>query len=195
MERKKPVFERNSQPAAEEAQQPDVIINRLINDTFRPTEAQKRAKAALLASLADPSNTILDARSISLATALKLTGITTLRGWWDQPGFQHWFMNKEETKQKIKYLTDKALESVTQILDDPDPRTSSAKVAILKTLLQYEAAEVQTKTNTRFDSMDIVQLRAFLKQNAHLIRPLLEETKPATVSAEEQGADEDDNNY
>ncbi len=163
----------------------------MINDTFRPTEAQKRAKAALMAALADPSNTILDARAINLGTALKLTNVPTVRSWWDQPGFQNWFLNKEETKQKIKYLTDKALESVTQILDDPDPRTSSAKVAILKTLLQYEAAEVQTKTNTRFDSMDIVQLRAFLKQNAHLIRPLLEETKPATVQSEEQ--DEDDN--
>ena len=191
MERKKPVFERNSQSTEEDAQQPDVIINRLINDTFRPTEAQRKAKAALLASLADPANAILDTRSINLATALKLTGVTTLRGWWDQPGFQAWFLNKEETKQKIKYLTDKALESVSQILDDPDPRASSAKVSILKTLLQYEAAEVQTKTNTRFDSMDIVQLRAFLKQNAHLIRPLLEEGKSVTVAVEEQ--DEDDN--
>lgn len=191
MERKKPVFERNSQLAEENSTEPDVIINRLINDTFRPTEAQRKAKAALLASLADPANTILDTRSINLATALKLTGVTTVRGWWDQPGFQAWFLNKEETKQKIKYLTDKALESVSQILDDPDPRTSSAKVSILKTLLQYEAAEVQTKTNTRFDSMDIVQLRAFLKQNAHLIRPLLEEGKSVTVAVEEQ--DEDDN--
>ena len=191
MERKKPVFERNSQLAEENSTEPDVIINRLINDTFRPTEAQRKAKAALLASLADPANTILDTRSINLATALKLTGVTTVRSWWDQPGFQAWFLNKEETKQKIKYLTDKALESVSQILDDPDPRASSAKVSILKTLLQYEAAEVQTKTNTRFDSMDIVQLRAFLKQNAHLIRPLLEEGKSVTVAVEEQ--DEDDN--
>lgn len=191
MERKKPVFERNSQPSEEETQQPDVIINRLINDTFRPTEAQKKAKAALMAALTDPAYSLLDAKSINLATALKMTGITTLRGWWDQPGFQNWFLNKEETKQKIKYLTDKALESVSQILDDPDPRASAAKVSILKTLLQYEAAEVQTKTNTRFDSMDIVQLRAFLKQNAHLIRPLLEEGKSATVVVEEQ--DEDDN--
>jgi len=191
MERKKPVFERNSQPTEEDAQQPDVIINRLINDTFRPTEAQRKAKAAFLASLADPANALLDSRSINLATALKLTNTPTVRSWWDQPGFQNWFLNKEETKQKIKYLTDKALESVSQILDDPDPRASTAKVSILKTLLQYEAAEVQTKTNTRFDSMDIVQLRAFLKQNAHLIRPLLEEGKSSTVAVEEQ--DEDDN--
>jgi len=191
MERKKPVFERNSQPTEEDVQQPDVIINRLINDTFRPTEAQRKAKAAFLASLADPANALLDSRSINLATALKLTNTPTVRSWWDQPGFQNWFLNKEETKQKIKYLTDKALESVSQILDDPDPRASTAKVSILKTLLQYEAAEVQTKTNTRFDSMDIVQLRAFLKQNAHLIRPLLEEGKSSTVAVEEQ--DEDDN--
>ena len=193
MERKKPVFERNTQLTEEESQRPDVVMERLINDTFRPTESQKKAKAALMAALADPGCTILDVRSINLATALKLTGITTLRGWWNQPGFQGWFLNKEETKQKIKYLTDRALDAVNQVLDDPDPRSSSAKVTILKILLQHETAEAQIKTNTRFDSMDIVQLRAFLKQNAHLIRPLLEEAKPATVSAEEDEPDADHN--
>ena len=194
MERKKPTFERDSGPAENQQTGPDVIISKLINDTFRPTEAQKRAKAALMAALSDPMNSLLDPKTISMTLAMRLTGIQTLNTWWHQPGFQNWFLNKEETKQKIKYLTDKALETAVQILDDPDPRTANAKVAILRTLMQYEAAEVQTKTNTRFDSMDMQQLRGFLKQNAHIIRPLLEEAKSATVTSESEDNNDENNN-
>lgn len=194
MERKKPTFERNSSPAEGEQAGPDVIIAKLINDTFRPTEAQKRAKAALMAALSDPMNSLIDPKTIGMTLAMRLTGVQTLNHWWQQPGFQAWFLNKEETKQKIKYLTDKALETAVQILDDPDPRTANAKVAILRTLMQYEAAEVQTKTNTRFDSMDMQQLRGFLKQNAHIIRPLLEEAKSATVTSESEDVNDENNN-
>lgn len=194
MERKKPTFERNSSPAEGEQTGPDVIISKLINDTFRPTEAQKRAKAALMAALSDPMNSLIDPKTISMTLAMRLTGVQTLNHWWQQPGFQAWFLNKEETKQKIKYLTDKALETAVQILDDPDPRTANAKVAILRTLMQYEAAEVQTKTNTRFDSMDMQQLRGFLKQNAHIIRPLLEEAKSVTVTSESEDVSDENNN-
>ena len=194
MERKKPTFERDSGPTENQQNGPDVIISKLINDTFRPTEAQKRAKAALMAALSDPMNSLLDPKTISMTLAMRLTGIQTLNTWWHQPGFQNWFLNKEETKQKIKYLTDKALETAVQILDDPDPRTANAKVAILRTLMQYEAAEVQTKTNTRFDSMDMQQLRGFLKQNAHIIRPLLEEAKSATVTSESEDNSDENNN-
>ena len=194
MERKKPTFERNSSPSEGEQIGPDVIISKLINDTFRPTEAQKRAKAALMAALSDPMNSLIDPKTISMTLAMRLTGVQTLNHWWQQPGFQAWFLNKEETKQKIKYLTDKALETAVQILDDPDPRTANAKVAILRTLMQYEAAEVQTKTNTRFDSMDMQQLRGFLKQNAHIIRPLLEEAKSATVTSESEDVNDENNN-
>ena len=194
MERKKPTFERNSSPSEGEQDGPHVVISKLINDTFRPTESQKRAKAALMAALSDPMNSLIDPKTISMTLAMRLTGVQTLNHWWQQPGFQAWFLNKEETKQKIKYLTDKALETAVQILDDPDPSTANAKVAILRTLMQYEAAEVQTKTNTRFDSMDMQQLRGFLKQNAHIIRPLLEEAKSATVTTEsEDDSDENDN--
>jgi len=186
MERKKPVFERDSGPTEANQSKPDVVITRLINDTFRPTEAQRRAKSALLAALSDPTCAIFEVKTISAAQAATLCSNDSVLSWWKQPGFKAWFLNKDETRQKIKYLTDKALESVTQVLEDPDPRASASKVAILKILLQYEAAEIQTKTNTRFDSMDITQLRAFLKQNAHLIRPLLEETKPATLESAEE---------
>ena len=193
MERKKPLFERDSGPADTERPQPDVIINRLINDTFRPTEAQRRAKAAFLAALTDPTCAIFDVKSISAGQAATLCHNDSVHTWWKQPGFKAWFLNKDETRQKIKYLTDKALEAATQVLEDPDPRASGSKVAILKILLQYEAAEIQTKTNTRFDSMDVMQLKAFLKQNAHLIRPLLEEVKPGMLenSEESDHADSD----
>ena len=147
-----------------------------------------------MAALSDPMNSLLDPKTISMTLAMRLTGIQTLNTWWHQPGFQNWFLNKEETKQKIKYLTDKALETAVQILDDPDPRTANAKVAILRTLMQYEAAEVQTKTNTRFDSMDMQQLRGFLKQNAHIIRPLLDEAKSATVTSESEDNSDENNN-
>jgi len=185
MERKKPIFERNSGPGGENESQPDVILNRLINDTFRPTEAQRRAKAALMAALSDPTCAVFDVKAISSGQAAALCNNESVLTWWKQPGFKPWLLNKDETRQKIKYLTDKALEAVAQVLEDPDPRASGSKVNILKILLQYEASEIQTKTNTRFDSMDIVQLRAFLKQNAHLIRPLLEEGKSGTVPSEE----------
>ena len=185
MERKKPVFERDSGHPAPESQDETNVIGKLIADTFRPTESQRKAKAALLAFLADPETMLFDLKSLTVDRAISLTGIPALRTWWNQPGFRAWFINKEESRQKIKYLTDKALEAVAQVLEDPDPRASGSKVNILKILLQYEASEIQTKTNTRFDSMDIVQLRAFLKQNAHLIRPLLEEGKSGTVPSEE----------
>lgn len=147
-----------------------------------------------MAALTDSNNALLDPRAITLGTAIRLTNVQTLNTWWNQPGFKDWFLNKEETKQKIKYLTDKALEAAIQVLDDPDPRTASSKVNILKILMHYEAAEMQTKTNTRFDSMDMQQLRGFLKQNAHIIRPLLEEAKSVTVMTEEQDSYDKDNN-
>jgi hypothetical protein len=139
-----------------------------------------------MAALSDPTCAIFDVKSINAGQAATMCNNDSLHTWWKQPGFKNWFLNKDETRQKIKYLTDKALEAATQVLEDPDPRASGSKVAILKILLQYEAAEIQTKTNTRFDSMDVLQLKAFLKQNAHLIRPLLEEVKPDMLEASEE---------
>lgn len=190
MERKKPVFERDTGHAAPDSETETSVIGKLIADTFKPTDSQRKAKASLLAFLADPETMLFDLKSLSVDRAISLTSIPALRTWWNQPGFRTWFINKEESRQKIKYLTDKALEAAVQILDDPDPRASSAKVNILKTLLAYEAQEQTQKTHTKFDNMDINQLRGFLKQNAHLIRPLLDEEKPASLpEAEEESND------
>jgi hypothetical protein len=190
MERKKPVFERDTGHPAQDSETETNVIGKLIADTFRPTDSQRKAKAALLAFLADPETMLFDLKSLSVDRAISLTGIPALRTWWNQPGFRAWFINKEESRQKIKYLTDKALEAAVQILDDPDPRASSAKVNILKTLLAYEAQEQTQKTHTKFDNMDINQLRGFLKQNAHLIRPLLDEEKPANLSEAQEEPDD-----
>jgi hypothetical protein len=193
MERKKPVFERDTGHPAQDSETETNVIGKLIADTFRPTDSQRKAKAALLAFLADPETMLFDLKSLSVDRAISLTGIPALRTWWNQPGFRAWFINKEESRQKIKYLTDKALEAAVQILDDPDPRASSAKVNILKTLLAYEAQEQTQKTNTKFDNMDINQLRGFLKQNAHLIRPLLDEEKPANLPEAQEESDDTTN--
>jgi hypothetical protein len=190
MERKKPVFERDTGHPAQDSETETNVIGKLIADTFRPTDSQRKAKAALLAFLADPETMLFDLKSLSVDRAISLTGIPALRTWWNQPGFRAWFINKEESRQKIKYLTDKALEAAVQILDDPDPRASSAKVNILKTLLAYEAQEQTQKTHTKFDNMDINQLRGFLKQNAHLIRPLLDEEKPANLPEAQEEPDD-----
>lgn len=190
MERKKPVFERDTGHPAQDSETETNVIGKLIADTFRPTDSQRKAKAALLAFLADPETMLFDLKSLSVDRAISLTGIPALRTWWNQPGFRAWFINKEESRQKIKYFTDKALEAAVQILDDPDPRASSAKVNILKTLLAYEAQEQTQKTHTKFDNMDINQLRGFLKQNAHLIRPLLDEEKPANLPEAQEEPDD-----
>ena len=64
MERKKPVFERDSGHPNPESQTEENVIGKLIADTFRPTESQRKAKAALLAFLSDPETMLFDLKSL-----------------------------------------------------------------------------------------------------------------------------------
>lgn len=105
--------------------------------------------------------------NLTMAQALKVTDSPSLERWWSEPGFVEWFTNREEEREKIKYLLNKALDSLESVLDDPTTNPN-AKVNATKVLLETAGyltkKPVEKFADDQINKMSEQQLMAFLEQ-------------------------------
>lgn len=134
--------------------------------TFSPTPDMRRAKAAFWSRFAD-APTSLSSDPVTLASAQQFGADKRLSKWWTLPGFSEWFQNREEFRERLEYLADIALDSLEQVLTDPDSNPS-AKVASAKLVL--EAASKMPKKEpdspaTRLEAMTRNELEDYVRKN------------------------------
>lgn len=150
---------------------------------FAPTPDMRRAKAAFWSKFAD--SPMLAADSLTLASVQQVASDKRLTKWWSLPGFAEWFQNKEEFRERLEYLADIALDSLEQVLTDPDSNPS-AKVASAKLVL--EAASKMPKKDaeapaSRLETMSRGELEDYVRKN---LKFLTSDHPPAKVDQTEE---------
>lgn len=145
---------------------------------FTPTPDMRKAKASFWSRFAEAP--ALDGGPVTLAAAQQVATDKRLTKWWSIPGFQDWFQNKEEFKERLEYLADIALDSLESVLTDPDANPS-AKVASAKLVL--EAASKMPKKEadapaSRLETMSRNELEDYVRRNLKYLAPSEDLTPP-----------------
>lgn len=99
---------------------------------FHPTDAMREAKSAFWAVMNDE---VLPPHEITLALVKDTIQSTRIATWWNKPGFQAWFLNKEEYKQRLEYLMNIGMDALERVL-----RTSESDTAIVSAMKLIIAA-------------------------------------------------------
>lgn len=168
-----------------------VKLTQILDDlVFMPSTMQRRIKAAFWTKFSQ--NPIADVGSITAELAARIAGNQNVKKWWSQPGFQEWFLNEDEFRQKLEYLAHLALDTIEEVLLNPDANVN-AKSSMAK--LIFEAAHKMPSKwqNTKYmdeqiQRMDLAQLESFIKQRSI---GLIEETSSGQEDREEGPSGED----
>ena len=140
---------------------------------FIPTQAMRRVKAAYLASTQD--NPLFSGEP-TLAHVLQITNEPRMSQWWSVPGFRDWFRNGDEFRQRVEYLANKALDVVSEIMDQEDA-TPTARLNAAK--LMIEAAGKLPRGGSggekfideRIQEMNRKELEAFIRKAIPTVTP------------------------
>jgi len=135
---------------------------------FSPNPVQRKAKARFW-SRYEP-NPIGDG-NVSLEMVQRVTGDPSTKRWWGLPGFKEWFLNAEESRERLEYLFNVALDTAESILVDPDAN-DNAKVQMIKVIAQLAGKEPTRREEKFLDAeiqkMSESQLRAYLEKKGAL---------------------------
>lgn len=151
------------------------ILDKAVDlSVFKPDEDQRRAKSNFWSFFA--SGDILPPADISKSVALRYGGDRRVSSWWDLEGFQDWFSNKDEFRQRIEFLADLALDELQLLIRDRQTN-GSAKVAAIK-LIMEAGKKVSNKGESEKYLDDLVtkmnkqELEKFIRtRTAKLISP------------------------
>lgn len=137
-----------------------------------PTPEQRKAKERFWAPFLAGDTPVPP--TMDLAAALKFAGDRRLKQWWDLPGFQDWFFNREEFKERVEFIAHLALDGIEEVLKDR-MATASAKVAAAKLALEVANKLPKAKdqdgrfADDKINQMDRAQLEAFIKRKLTLL--------------------------
>jgi hypothetical protein len=165
-------------------------IEQALDSVYVPSVEQRRVKAAFLAAITDDPS-VDPTEFVTLARAVQVTGQRKLEHWWKQEGFVAWFNNRDEFRQRLEYLNQLALDKAEEILHDDNPKTASARVSLIKTLMEAggKMAAKQKEVKLLDDvvqRMNRQQLESFLKR-----AKMLPAEAPAEPVVPEVGDDHD----
>jgi len=156
---------------------------------FEPTPEMRRAKAAFWSGVED-NNELTLSSPMTLAAASALGADKKLTRWWGIPGFSEWWQNKQEFKQRLEYLAQLALDSLEEIMTDPNT-SSSARVNSAKLILDA-ANKMPKKTaeeaspETKLAAMSRTQLEDYIRTRMKYLTP---PTDFDTVAGENENGD------
>jgi hypothetical protein len=170
-------------PAALESLAEDVI--------FRPTlETQRMAKARFWAMVAE--NPMLDPASMGIDQIRGMLQSEAVGKWWNLPGFQAWFLNRDFLRYKLESLFEEGLDALQEVLQNRDPKAQSARVNAIKMVgelaakfpsRQAASAGASSALEKAIGAMDRVQLEAYLQKNgASLKLTASGENNPPTIN-------------
>ena len=101
--------------------------------SFLPTQAMVRMKARFWAKWAEQP--LLHQREPTLALVRSITGSAAITAWWARAAFRDWFLNTAVTDERLDWLLHLALSAAEDILLSDDPKGASARVAMVKTVV------------------------------------------------------------
>ena len=145
-----------------EHKQLEALLSQVV---FSPTPEQRKVKASFWAVFGSEG---LGDEEVSLSAILAVTNDTRMREWWYLDGFQNWFLNKEEHRQRVEYLSFLALDAIENVF--LQGTSDTAKIAAAKLL--FEAASKMPRKGTAqyaddaINKMTEAQLKEYLKRTA-----------------------------
>jgi len=143
-------------------------ISDLLGDVlFSPSTEQQKVKAAFYADFNDAP--ICDTSDITASIAIQVTGDHRLRGWWSLPGFQEWFRNSNEFRQRIEFLAQRSLDELEEIMSN-QKLSPNARLKAIELALKYADKMPKGGTDRFLDEdvgkMSVKQLRQYIERQA-----------------------------
>lgn len=151
-------------------------LDQSVNDpllAFQPTLPQREAKAAFWTNVQESGISLPP--SVNLATALKFASHAGIPEWWNLPGFQKWFLNGEEFRQKAALLADISLDELREIITSKNtPET--ARISAIKLALEVSEkigsrsrSEKDKYLDEKIGEMNRAQLEDFIRSRTKLL--------------------------
>lgn len=175
------------------------VLSQLVNTArdvvaFQPDPHQRRAKANFWASREQVAMEVAPEPDLSsaaafrasrgsvppdaanedmrlLASALRFGGDRRISQWWSLPGFQDWFLNKDEFRQRLEYLSNVALDQLESILSS-GRSSDSDKLNAIKLIMAVQkptAPDPDTTADAVIGKMTRQQLTEYISRNIKLL--------------------------
>ena len=128
-----------------------VIEKQIDLSVFRANEDQRRAKSNFWSFFM--SGDALPPQNIDFATAARYGCDRRMSDWWDLEGFQDWFQNKDEFRQRVEFISDLALDELQLLIRDK-MTNASAKVAAIKMVMEL-GSKLASKSNDKVLDEDL----------------------------------------
>lgn len=166
-----------------------VKLENIVADlVFVPSAMQRKTKAKYWTRVKTTPFTDGDP---TLAEVNRVVRDQRLAKWWQEPGFIDWFMNKEEFKERMEFIANMALDTLEEIISNPDA-SGSARIAATKMAIEVAgkmpSKEIMQYADAQINEMSAAQLKEFIKNNAPR---LIEEEKVIEVEAKEVSSESD----
>lgn len=152
---------------------PDILsaLKLTVEGQFLPTNPQKRAKSAFWTHFSTAGEGSLTPTP-SLATALRFGQDNRIQAWWDQAGFQDWFWNRDEFRQRMEYLANLAVDELEEILLSKQVATSD-KLNAIKMVMQVSQKTTPVRAEESLPDligkMNRVQLEEYIRSGLKLL--------------------------
>lgn len=162
----------------------------LVEDLLHnPTDAQRKLKTKFWMRAAD--NPFLDRANVTQEMVRKITGSEAVLKYWHLPGFQAWFLNQDENREKLEDLYSMALDSMRAIFLSDDPKTYAAKVNALKLLAElagkFPTAASKDKAAEAVSAMSKEELEEFLAKSGFSIEKRTYAVLDSTATPKAEG--------
>lgn len=135
--------------------------------SFQPTEAQRKVKGRFWSYF--ESSDALPPAEIDLSTASRYGAHRSLPDWWAIPGFTDWFTNRDEFRQRMEYLAQRALDELETILASTDERSGATKVQAIRIIMDISNKAPKSATDKfldeRVQKMSEKELEEFISKN------------------------------
>ena len=132
---------------------------------FSPTDAMAKVKARFWTKF--QPGPLVGVENVSLSVVAQVTKSAALNRWWDDEGFRDWFLNRDEERERIKYLFNKGLDTIEHILDNPEAN-ANAKANLIKMLAEMNGylgkKPVEKFADTEINAMSEQQLMGYLER-------------------------------
>lgn len=157
---------------------------------YQPTDQDKRLKAQFWLKAAD--NPFITPDSITIDDVRNILNREISGSTWARPGFKEWFVNKDESRQRLEYLFNLALDAAEQIIMNTDPKAQSARVNMIKVIADLGGKNPriagpsagQSAIAGAIAGMDKAQLDLFLQKNGVNLKLSASKDSPQVVEVE-----------
>lgn len=148
----------------------NLIANTRDVSVFQADRNQRRAKSNFWTHFGSANSGV--PLQEDLATALRFGADKRISQWWDLPGFQDWFLNRDEFRQRLEFLSHLSLDVLEEIVTSKQS-SNMDKLQALKMILAAQPKEVSEAevADAVIAKMTKQQLQEYISRNIKLLPP------------------------